>query len=380
MALRIVQVCVYLWLMPIIMTTLFGGTTKATGVKQNDPGKLKGCSAMAFSSTAVLLTWHSPSKDNGLQNKRNFSIHYWPLYSKDNVTVLHVGEVSHKLIENLDIITYYGFRIVARDHSGRQHQCTVLAKTFRDARFHLPLNSKRLSGGGIKESWNAVTLQGNQVFYRLFMEWRHRGQVNVRLLCETNLTSCVVKGKLPLPHRVYVSVVFVKEVHKFLAGNIRSYPTKKVVISDIDDLPTKPAHADNKTHILSIVAHRIGWKFVILSWNAITAVGGHATYRVTSKGRNDIIDKVTSNTSVLLSGLDQLTRYKIKVQAQEKNGGSLLASAVVVLNTLDKNECLEMSGVCSDNSECINTRGSYFCRCLPGWAGDGKICKGSLGL
>jgi len=35
MALRIVQVCVYLWLMPIIMTTLFGGTTKATGVKQN---------------------------------------------------------------------------------------------------------------------------------------------------------------------------------------------------------------------------------------------------------------------------------------------------------------------------------------------------------
>ena len=58
------------------------------------------------------------------------------------------------------------------------------------------------------------------------------------------------------------------------------------------------------------------------------------TYRVTSKGRNNIIDKVALSTSVLLSGLDQLTRYKIKVQAQEKNGGSLLASAVVVLNTL----------------------------------------------
>ena len=40
----------------------------------SDPGKLKGCSAMAFSSTAVLLTWHSSSKDNGLQNKRNFSV------------------------------------------------------------------------------------------------------------------------------------------------------------------------------------------------------------------------------------------------------------------------------------------------------------------
>lgn len=121
----------------------------------------------------------------------------------------------------------------------RSKQTNLTLNPF-SARFHLPLNSKRLSGGGIKESWNAVTLQGNQVIYRLFMEWRHRGQVNVRLLCETNLTSCVVKGKLPLPHRVYVSVVFVKEVHKFLAGNIRSYPTKKVVIPDIDDLPTKP--------------------------------------------------------------------------------------------------------------------------------------------
>ena len=62
----------------------------------------------------------------------------------------------------------------------------------------------------------------------------------MRLLCETNLTSCVVKGKLPLPHRVYVSVVFVKEVHKFQAGNIRSYPTEKVMFPEIDDLPTKP--------------------------------------------------------------------------------------------------------------------------------------------
>ena len=58
------------------------------------------------------------------------------------------------------------------------------------------------------------------------------------------------------------------------------------------------------------------------------------TYRVTFKGGNIIIDKMTSNTSVLLSGLDQLTRYKVKVQAMEKTGGVLLASAVVVFNTL----------------------------------------------
>ena len=74
----------------------------------------------------------------------------------------------------------------------------------------------------------------------------------------------------------------------------------------------------------------------------MTAVG-HVTYQVTSKGRNSIIDKVTSNTSVLLSGLDQLTRYKVKVQAHEKNGGSLLTSAVVVFHTLGEFEIFLIS-------------------------------------
>ena len=75
------------------------------------------------------------------------------------------------------------------------------------------------------------------------------------------------------------------------------------------------------------------------------AAGGYVTYRVTSEGRNNIIDKVTSNTSVLLSGLDQLARYKVKVQAQEKNGGSLLASAVVVFHTLGEFEIFRIKRI-----------------------------------
>ena len=104
------------------------------------------------------------------------------------------------------------------------------------------MDIKRLSGGvaGFKANWKAVTIQDNQVIYRLFMEWKSRGQVHVRLLCETNVTTCVVAERLPVPHRVYVSVVLVKEVPKFQAGNIRSYPTRKVFIPEIGNLPTKP--------------------------------------------------------------------------------------------------------------------------------------------
>lgn len=57
-------------------------------------------------------------------------------------------------------------------------------------------------------------------------------------------------------------------------------------------------------------------------------------YRVTTEGGNDVIDKVTSNNSMVLAGLNQLTRYKIKVQAQEKINGFSIASATVRFTTL----------------------------------------------
>ena len=59
-------------------------------------------------------------------------IHYWPLYNRDKVTVLQVGDVYHKLVENLDMVSYYDFRIVEKNHSGEQHYCKVLARTLRD--------------------------------------------------------------------------------------------------------------------------------------------------------------------------------------------------------------------------------------------------------
>lgn len=42
----------------------------------------------------------------------------------------------------------------------------------------------------------------------------------------------------------------------------------------------------------------------------------------------------------------------------------------------DKDECTDVSHSCSKHSECVNARGGHFCRCLPGWIGDGKTCKG----
>ena len=43
---------------------------------------------------------------------------------------------------------------------------------------------------------------------------------------------------------------------------------------------------------------------------------------------------------------------------------------------LDTDECEDERNECNDNALCTNTEGSYVCRCLEGYQGDGKTCIG----
>jgi len=97
------------------------------------------------------------------------------------------------------------------------------------------------SRSGLLVKWKAITLQDAEPIYRLFMEWRHNGRLHVRLLYEGNETSSVIKGKLPSPHRMYVSVVIEKKQFKHQAGNILTYPTKQALIPQTKySMPSKP--------------------------------------------------------------------------------------------------------------------------------------------
>ena len=46
----------------------------------------------------------------------------------------------------------------------------------------------------------------------------------------------------------------------------------------------------------------------------------------------------------------------------------------VVFFILDVDEC-EITDICGENGECINTNGSYSCDCHPGYKDDG-YCQG----
>jgi len=333
---RLVEVLRICLLLVSVLMAKFQGQVRAAGIKQKGKDKPQDCNATAFSSSAVLLTWNLPN-NNENKSPNNVSIHYRALYSKGKFTILHAGDELHYLVENLDVVTYYTFRIVSNDSSGNQNYCEVLAKTLRDAKLSVALRMEINPGSrrGLLVKWKAVTLQDAQPIYRLFMEWRHKGKLHVRLLYEGNETFSVIKGKLPFPHRMYVSVVIEKQQFKHQAGNILTYPTKQALIPQTKySTPSKPAaETRNRTLALKVSVDAYAWNFARISWNAVKMGKRQVTYTVTCKAGDDVIKVVTSKTSVLLSGLSHLTRYEIKVEALENNGTLLMLSAEIYLTT-----------------------------------------------
>ena len=47
------------------------------------------------------------------------------------------------------------------------------------------------------------------------------------------------------------------------------------------------------------------------------------------------------------------------------------------IQILDVDECaMHSTNDCSANADCINTVGSFYCFCKPGFTGDGNTCSG----
>ena len=57
-----------------------------------------------------------------------------------------------------------------------------------------------------------------------------------------------------------------------------------------------------------------------------------------------------------------------------------IAPQVIITSCMcvDINECTTGSYTCHDNAHCVNTNGSYTCHCLPGFSGNGRSCVSEL--
>ena len=66
--------------------------------------------------------------------------------------------------------------------------------------------------------------------------------------------------------------------------------------------------------------------------------------------------------------------YSFFQALQEVSKKSSLLNSMFFLG-LDVDECRLDSAGCSRDADCINTEGSYSCKCLSGFTGDGFTCK-----
>lgn len=91
------------------------------GFTISGPGKPQNCSAIAFSSTAVLLTWDPPRKSIGVQNKRDFSVRGYITCNLSELAGFFLGacnssqlEISLKFDPNISIQTgFWGWWFLA---------------------------------------------------------------------------------------------------------------------------------------------------------------------------------------------------------------------------------------------------------------------------
>lgn len=360
-----------------VLTALLRGVMSESTAK--DVGKPQNCTATPFSSMAVFLTWDSPTS-NGTNQPGNYTIHYKPLYLlRGNFSILQVGKKSFYLVEKLDVTTYYAFRIFKNDNTENQEYCEVLAKTLPDALLSLPVFTKPSNGSrkGLNIKWNALNLPDADPIYRLFLETNYNGKVRVHLLYEGTRTSGLIKGELLTPYHLYVSVILRKKKFKHQEANLVTRPTEQAMIPGTSVTPSDASDSGNKTAALRISIDLLDSNSARISWNALMQ-RRHVVYKVHCKAVNDVIEFVTSNTSVTVYGLDQLTTYSITVSVESFGRNLLPVSSKTQLITPDQDECTDSSYACSENAECVNTRGSFFCRCMSGWIGDGTTCKEEL--
>ena len=64
------------------------------------------------------------------------------------------------------------------------------------------------------------------------------------------------------------------------------------------------------------------------------------------------------------------------VQVSDQLSLCVTANSGVNFNNIDINECLTNRDNCDTNAECVNTLGSFQCRCREGFEGNGVTCLG----
>ena len=94
------------------------------------------------------------------------------------------------------------------------------------------------------------------------------------------------------------------------------------------------------------------------------------------------IAKSTKFSYLLISSLNKPRNdkkwHEIYKVIRLKHAVIELVSATFSLLFLDNDECFASENFCHQNAICVNTFGSYDCKCSQGYTGDGVNCAGNI--
>ncbi|XP_028413002.1 uncharacterized protein LOC114535873 [Dendronephthya gigantea] len=266
------------------------------------------------------------------------------------------------LMKNVARNTQYGFWAVAYNvHKG--YESAPTGEVIIDTGLYVPTTPAGLRVSllleGILISWNK-----SQVEY---------GRVRHQLLGLENNVKKVFCWDCGLKYLINKSEPNMNYSFWVVAHNMQNgYESIPSSVVDFHTARSKPPPPE------LILAPEVKDSSARITWSPPKSMHGKDDvigYKVTLYNAFNILHiETTESLQLELSNLTQFSKYYVTVQVLS-GAGYGRPSQQFTIQTKDTNECIMDGTPCGEHAQCVNSAGSYFCSCLPGFAGDGIRCK-----
>jgi len=172
----------------------------------------------------------------------------------------------------------------------------------------------------------------------------------------------------------------VKDAEKYLAAHLMADTEFAITVQGFTTTGSGPPsckiaktnNIPNVTAPKNITAFPVSWHTIEVTWTPLDRKEEVTSYEVEYCSFINCSSMQVQGSSVVVKGLTQYTSYTVKVRGRNaQNAGPWISTDV---KTLDLDECSGRHR-CNENAFCINTAGSYECRCKSGLSGDGYWCE-----
>ncbi|KAL9950396.1 hypothetical protein ACROYT_G042884 [Oculina patagonica] len=325
---------------------------RAFQLQMNELSKIN-CTATA---TTLNITWQAIRRNVFKTRSHGYRV----TVSRERTQIVKVylhNSTNHYFMNDLVPNTSYKIRLWREDSDARKRLGALVCRTRE----------------GVPTKVQNVTIVA-QNSTSLLVQWSPPAQIN-GILQGYNI-------KLSIMGKDRYRLIAVKGGEEYLVTHLMADTEYTIAVqgftsSGVGPLSESAMAKTNKVPTVtempkSINAFAVSWDAINVTWTPLDRKEEVMSYEVKYCSIECSTIEVYDN-SVLVKGLLQYTSFTIMVRGRNaKYAGPWTTSREV--KTLDFDECSGHHS-CSEHALCINTAGSYECRCKSGLTGDGYWCE-----